>query len=294
MEGLPKEIRVPAQLIHRAKITHHVSYVEAMLNDISRRFGTRIVEDAGLGFPTPLSFEIGLGSLRCAIDYNDLPQLPPRAGEFDFWIKFHTTSAHVPFGNVLPFPPCSFSNWDQYRELESDIRYAASGDTILHAQRTKITLRAQQWAEDLTRRRSLVREQLRGRYGDEVDVDFTDQVTYWRKASTCLTSVHAPGMWNNMLDRAQLQMFGFGVCTISPVLYTRLSPSGSPVPGEHYIACRDDYADLIEKVEWCRENREKCCEVGAAAKRLFQENCLPEAVWSMVGRTTVKKMMAGF
>jgi len=294
MKGIPKEVRVPAQLIHRAKITYHATYIEAMLNDVARRTGLRVVEDDGLGFPTPLSFEVGLGSLRCAIDYNDLTQLPPCAGEFDFWLKFHSTSAHVPFGNVLPFPPCSFQNWQQYRELESDVRYSARGETVLHIQRTKITLRAQQWAEDLTRRRSFVREQLRGRYGDTVDVDYTDQVTYWRKASSCLVSVHSPGMWNNMLDRAQLQMMGFGVCTISPVLYTRLSSVGSPVPGEHYVVCRDDYTDLIEKVEWCRENREQCRVIGTAAKRLFQENCLPESVWSKIGEATVGKMMANF
>lgn len=294
MEGLPKELRVPAQLIHRAKITYHAAYFEGMVRDVMDRFGMQVVEDDGLGFPSMLSFEIGLGPLLCAIDYNDLPQLPPRAGEYDFWFKFHSTSAHVPFGNVRAFPPCSFQNWHQYRELERDVRYSASGDSILNVQRTKITLRAQQWAEDLTRRRSMVREQLRGRYGDEVDVDYTDQVTYWRKASNCLVSVHVSGMWGNMLDRAQLQMMGFGVCTLSPVLYTRLSESGPPVPGVHYVACRDDYSDLIERIEWCRENRDACCEIGAAAKRLFQQTCLPEAVWPRIGRETVQKMMGRF
>lgn len=294
MEGMPKELRVPAQLIHRAKITHHATYFEGTVRDMVDRFGMQVIEDDSLGFPSMLSFEVGLGPLLCAVDYNDLPQLPPRSGEYDIWFKFHSTSAHVPFGNVEPFPPCSFQNWRHYRELEKDVRYSANTDRILHVQRTKITLRAQQWADDLTRRRSLVREQLRGRYGDDVDVEFTDQVAYWRKATNCLVSVHVPGMWNNMLDRAQLQLMGFGVCTVSPVLYTRLSKEDNPIPDVHYISCRDDFSDLVEKIEWCRNNRDRCREIGVAAKRLFQRTCLPEVVWPRVGRESARKLMARF
>lgn len=291
MQGIPKEIRVPGQLVHRAKITAHATYVEATYQDVAGRFGMQIVEDSSLGFPTPLSFELGYGPLKVGLDYNDLAELPPCAGEYDFWFKFHSTSAHVPFNNVRAFPPISFHNWRQFREIRSSIRYLALSDKILHVQKTKIVLRAAQWAEDLTRRRSLVRELLRETYGDHVDTEFTDQVAYWQKSSTCLVSVHVPGMWNNMLDRAQIQMMAFGTCTISPVLYTRL-PNSQLVPGVHYVAVRDDYSDLLEKIEWCRKHRPECREIGAAASRLFDDNCTPEQIWSAFGRELAKVVIA--
>lgn len=293
MEGIPKEIRVPAQLIHRAKITEHATYIESTYLDVAERFGMRIIEDESLGFPTPLSFDIGYETLKVAVDYNDLTTLPPCAGNYDFWLKFHTISAHAPFNNVLPFPPISFHNWRQYRNLKDDIRYSASSEKILHVQKTKIVLRAAQWGDDLTRRRSHVRELLRENYGDLVDTQFSDQVAYWKRGSDCLVSVHIPGMWNNMLDRAQIQMMGFGVCTLSPILYTKL-PNSQPVPGVHYVPVRDDFSDLVEKIEWCKDNKDHCREIGAAASRLFQDNCTPEQIWSYFGRKLANAAMLGF
>lgn len=282
MESLPQEVRIPANLIHKSKVTNFTAYVEGTLRDVAEMYSVRVIEDSGLGFPSLLSFELAIGNVMAAIDYNELPQLPPRASEYDVWLKLQTTSGHTPIGNVLAFPPPSFSDWKQYRMLRRDITYLGRGPKILYSQCTQSQVYAQQWAADLTRRRSLVREILAARYGDDLDTDFTDQLRYWKRWSQCLVSVHVPGLWANMLSRSQLQAFAFGVCTVSPVLHTYLGDY-PPVPGVHYVACRDDFSDLIEKIEWCRANREECISIGSNAKRLFEATATPEAAWRRVG-----------
>ena len=78
-----------------------------------------------------------------------------------------------------------------------------------------------------------------------------------------------------MLDRAQGQYLGFGCCTISPKIVTILSWNKPLIPGEHYIECKPDYSDLIEKIEWVRNNQIEAIKIGANAKQLFRETCIP-------------------
>lgn len=293
MEGIPREICIPAKLSFRSKLPTCPLYFENILKDVSCRFGMRVVEDDGLKFPTPLSFSFRIGSLLCGFDFNDLPQLPPAAGNYDVWYKTQTTSSHVPYGNVQPFPPVTFSDWRRYRELEKTIRYSAASETILCVHNLRISTATEQWTDDLRRRRHLVSELLHCQYGDLVDDKFAGQVEYWSKASKSLVSVHVPGLWNNMLGSSQLQLFAFGVCTISPYIHTWVSDEGPPVPNEHYIVCRDDYSDLVERIEWCRSNKEDCRRIGVAAKLFFQSHCLPESIMRTLGTYSVSRLMAG-
>jgi len=289
MLEIPLNLSVPVQMIHRTKIPYQATYFEGTVREVSSQFGMQVYEDSGLDYPTPLSFEFRVGPLLCGLDYNDLPQLPARCGEYDLWFKFQSTSSHEPFGTVRPFPPCSFQDWNQYTTLCSEIQYRAKSDTVLYVTRPRLRLRAKQWAEDTTLRRTLVRNDLQTHLGDWVDMEFTDQLSYWRRAGECLVSVHVPGFWNNMLSRSQLQLMGFGVCTISPVLYTRLPDVGSPIPDVHYLACRDDYSDLLSKIEQCRDNPDLCQSIGSQAQKMFQNTCVPEKIWSYVGRETFQK-----
>jgi hypothetical protein len=90
-----------------------------------------------------------------------------------------------------------------------------------------------------------------------------------------LVHVCVPGARNDILDRGQLQAMAFGCCTISPVLADCLAWNKELVPGVHYLSCANDYSDLIEKIEWCKSNRDKCIEIGQNAKILFQETSVP-------------------
>jgi len=39
---------------------------------------------------------------------------------------------------------------------------------------------------------------------------------------------------------------------------------------------RPQRTDLVEKINWCKDNREECVEIGKRAKQWFQKNCLPQ------------------
>jgi len=180
--------------------------------------------------------------------------------------KFHYGQGNLFGNNVFPFSPISFHNWNEYYEMEKEINYQCSG-VILNNQR------AYGGAVD---RRNNVRGILFKEFGSRVDFSLTDQKSYWRKINSALVSIHVPGFCNNMLDRAQLQMMAFGCCTISPYLY-EIVPYGaedgskpmSLQPWLHYIRCKDDYSDLVEKIKWCESNKNKCVEIGQNAKRAF-------------------------
>ena len=105
-----------------------------------------------------------------------------------------------------------------------------------------------------------------------------NQIDYWMDINKCLVSVCVPGATNNMLDRGQWQYMAFGCCTISPILPELLPFDKKLIPDVHYIRCKDDYSDLLEKIEWCKQNREKCIEIGRNAKKLFLETSTPEKI----------------
>ena len=78
-----------------------------------------------------------------------------------------------------------------------------------------------------------------------------------------------------MLDRGQGQQMMFGACTISPKLNTRLSYHGMLKPGIHYVECKPDYSNLIEKVNWVRSHKTQAIEIGKNAKALFLNTSTP-------------------
>ena len=79
MHGLPKVVRVPKGLSLRFRIPNYAAYVESTLKDCGR-LNLRLVEDETLQFPTPLSFEFGIGSAIGVVDTNDMAEIPPCSG----------------------------------------------------------------------------------------------------------------------------------------------------------------------------------------------------------------------
>ncbi len=203
----------------------------------------------------PVLFDFGDSS-----DFQDLPYIQ---------FKFHQVDKR---DNVFPFPPVSFYDWAGYTSLSSDTKgivYECNTDTILFNQRSYA---------DASARRDLVRDKLCSHFGNSVDTSITDQMQYFKKIENCLVSVHVPGYCNNMIDRAQLQLIGLGCCTISPNLPELFPYYQKLEPGIHYIQCEDDYSDLIDKIEWCKENRDECIEIGHQAKTFFEDHCKPTRI----------------
>lgn len=208
---------------------------------------------------------------RILIDYWDLLRLMEGSDDFDLCFKYHYTKEHCSESkNAYPLGMMSFQDWGEYFKLEQLISYNCNNDRILHNQRARHGGRI---------RRSFVREMLEDEYGNLVDTEITEQVDFWMKINSCLIRVCVPGQRNDILDRGQFQYMAFGACTISPKLNTILPYMKKLEPGIHYIECTGDYSNLIEKIEWCKQHRGECVQIGRRVKKLFSETCTPDALW---------------
>ena len=194
--------------------------------------------------------------------------------EFNYWddiskysenniltFKFHCEGRN---SKAIPFTPVSFYDWAGYTTLESAIRYKAVG---------RISYRQRAYGNAVERRKKVL-ELLKQRC---VNLSYVllPQLDYWKDIGNCSVAVFVPGYSNNILDRAQLQYMFLGCATISPHLPEQLPFNRNIWPGGHYIQCKDDYSDLIEKIEWCKDNKEKCKEIGKNAKELTQFTSTP-------------------
>lgn len=216
------------------------------------------------------AIELRLDGVPFVIDYGDLPysrwqSLLPRNRHI---FKFHYTA--IDFNQryrVHSFPPISFHSWNKIPTDEYKV-----GDMVLCKQIAHTT-----W-KDCHNLRSLASEILVSNF-ENIDTTTTDsQEVFWGKALNCLVSVHIPGAWRHSLDRGQHQLFGLGVCTISPDIWTCIGEQ-RPTPDVHYVRVKDDLSDLVDKIQWCHGSREHVKRIGDNAKKLFMRS--PQ-VWDYV------------
>jgi len=247
-------IHFPADIGQRHYSVHH----QYVLN-VLRAAGCE-VEIITLLSSDDHSLIVDMDGREVVFDYADHPDVRLDVPHF----KFHCRERGTP---AIPFAPVSFHDWDAYEETLRATGYRAEGEIVLNNQEPRGYAFA---------RRKRVQAMLLERYGSSVDMSITDQPAWWRKLSQCLVYVHVPGWCNNMLDRGQLQAMAFGVCTISPYLPEYLPGWRRIEGGVHYVQCRDDYSDLIETIEYCREDRSHCRMIGNNAARLFRECCTPQ------------------
>lgn len=174
--------------------------------------------------------------------------------------KFHCNQLK---DNIFSFSPVSFYDWAHYDFLRRNIKYKAKGI---------ISCRQRAYAGALERR-TTVQRLLRDYY--EVKMNEITQIDFWQEIEDCLVAVCVPGFCNNMLDRGQFQYMALGACTISPEIPEYLPFNQKLISQEHYIKCANDYSDLIEKIEWCRNNTTKCINIGKSAQDLFLKTSVP-------------------
>jgi len=177
--------------------------------------------------------------------------------------KFHYRGGEK---NMYAFAPPSFYNWDEYFALSEKLKYKAVG---------YISNRQTPYGNGIERRR-LTRTILNTIGGGEYKLMGPSE--YLKDMPNCLVSVCAPGQNAHILDRGQFQYMGLGACTISPSLPEILPFNKVLIPGAHYIECKEDFSDLLDKVEWCKSNTQGCIEIGQNAKKLFQETSTPAKV----------------
>jgi len=185
------------------------------------------------------------------IDFGDHLIVADDYSKYDAQFRFHYSyKRHKELKNTFPLTPISFYDWTEYFKLEKMLKYNASG-MILSNQRPGAAA---------LKRRKLVQYRLIDWFGGQ------------------LVSVCVPGARNDILDRGQFQYMAFGACTISPQLDIVLPYWKELKPGVHYIACRDDYSDLLSVIEQCINDRDACIRIGTQAKKLFKDYCTPAKI----------------
>jgi len=209
---------------------------------------------------------------KILIDYGDHHPIAGDWQDFDTQFRFHySKKTHGNLSRVFPLTPISFYNWKRYANLQKEIEYTCNTDKVLNNQRPGAAA---------MERRTKIQKMLKHKYDADFDMEITDKETFWEKMNNCLVSVFVPGARNDILDRGQFQYMAFGACTISPTLDIEL-PYGRELKADvHYLSCKPDYSDLIYAIEYCKNNRDKCREIGKQAKQLFLDTSTPKKVWA--------------
>lgn len=193
--------------------------------------------------------------------------------------RFHYSNDLHDEKNIFPIGPCmilpaKYSQFERYFALREKYHYSCSTDLVSNRQEPR------RLAEE---RRNKVQQCLRREYRENVDINWKGtQWDYWITNENALASICVPGACNNMLDRGHYELLGLGVCTISPHIPTILPWNKMLEPSVHYIQCKDDYSDLVEKIEWSRRNRQMCVDIGQQAKELFDNYCSPKKYWEWI------------
>lgn len=251
------------------KPSYYNAYVKYLRN---------IFEDCGVnvvlqGVVTGTKFIAQIDGKDVVFDFSDHPDirndwLHLPYFKFHYWVERFRKHE-----NIHPFAPISFYDWNQFRRLSDVVTYNCVGP-ILNMQEAK---------RNALTRRIEVQKMLSEKYGSDFITKWNkSQVEYWKMINKCLVHVFVPGARNNMLDRGHIQYLAFGCCTIAPPITDGL-PFGSELfSNVYYVECKEDYSDLIEKIEWCRKNKEFCIEIGNNAKKLFNKTCTPQVLWQWI------------
>jgi hypothetical protein len=246
----------------------HFKYVRNLLGEAG--CNVKLVPASNFENYSRTCFEMKVNGVLVAIDFSDhlkvsIPE--DKIKKYAVIFKFHYNhDLHSGYKNMYPFSPVNFQSWSLYKKAIANVNYKASG----------LILCKQQPGGAALERRKYVQGLLHVKYGNMFDKSIQPEFDFYMKINQALVSVCVPGARNDMLDRGQGQYLALGCCTISPKLVTVLSFNQQLVPGTHYIECKPDYSDVVEKVEWVRSNPEKAIQIGKNAKQIFEKTSLPK------------------
>jgi len=254
----------------------YVGYFRNILDVVGVKYSlSGSINSGDVVYPTATKFLMRLNEKRVVIDFSDGLDIMPNWADFDAYFKFHySKGSHEGYSTIYAFAPISFYNWKEYEQLKPQITYTASSNFILNMQRP---------GGHALQRRVDVHKMLKDKYKKDAIIRYDlSQQDYWKKINNCLIHVFVPGQRNNMIDRGHIQYLGFGCCTIAPPIVDTLPYDGEIIAGIHYVQCLPDYSNLIEKIEWCKSNRDICCQIGKNAKKLFEGSCTPGVLWNWI------------
>jgi len=262
---MKKLIKFPNEYLGNGKIgAIHYKFAKYLLSEI-KEFEIETFDSSLDIWP---SFKINDKIIM--FDYQDFKSLNENYNNVDICLKTQYTSDLENIDNVFPWSQVSFLDWSYFHNLRSLINYKAKGNLIINNQKPY---------GNAKQRRLKVKNLLQSTYRNNVSTKpDMNQTKFFKQINDCLVYVHVPGYSNNMLDRAHVQMFAFGCCVITTNIPNILPNGLKPIPGEHYIQCNDDYSDLIQLIQWCKNNRDECVRIGNNAKILFNNSLTPQSV----------------
>jgi hypothetical protein len=277
IDSLPSRVVIPDESIcdqgrHRGYLQYVRGTIEALAPDVE------LVIDREARRVGWSSFEIVVDDHVAVIDYSDFAIIDPRFRQYDHWFRFHHNPSFAPYAKLGSFPPWSFLDWNEYHRISSNQPSTALNDRIIY-RHSRLKNRLPNLVERRMRAMSLLREHC----GDRLTTGYVPQEIYFQDCLRSLAVVHIPGSHPHILDRTVQQMFGIGVCVISPDLWTTCLEK-RPQANVHYVPIQDDYSDLTEKVDWVTDHPDQALQIGQAAKRFFTQNCTPAAIWRYIYR----------
>jgi len=220
-----------------------------------------------------------LNDKQFIMDFSDFKRFQINPNDNDCaYFKWHYSSdypQHDKRKNVYPLCVLQDYNWKAFKVVRNCVNYMADGRVVTNNQRVRAGAKS---------RRTHVQSMLRGTYGKHVSTKFIPQREWWLSHNDCLVAVHVPGARNDMLDRGQLELMGLGVCVISPIIVTMIGDGYVLEPFKHYVPVASNYSNLIDMIEWCKEHRVTCAEIGRNAQHLFDRVVPPERYWNYIRR----------
>lgn len=255
---------IPERNVFKPKYYQYIKYIENILryNDV------KIIKK---GDVTGVTFNIILNDIKICFDYSDYHAIRNKEALKSGmpYFKFHWHSEeHKEFKNMYSWTGLSFYNWNRFYQFKKEINYKSNSNLIIHRDRMA------------NQRRNSAQKILIDKYGKSVLTNRVSQEEYWKGLNDCLVYVHIPGCRKDSLDRSQKQIMAFGGCIITPIIDDYTAYNKRPIPNVHYLACKYDFSDLIDKIEWCKTHRKQCIEIGRNASRLFENTSTPKQIFN--------------
>lgn len=133
----------------------------------------------------------------------------------------------------------------------------------------------------LNARRLAMCRLLEDAFGDRAQTGWRPRRAYTPLFANALIACHMGGAFAGSWDRTTAQAFSLGIPLVQPEIIPIVGWE-RPAPGVHYLACRPDAADVVEKTQALLDDTALRERIGAAARQFYDDNVAPEAAWRRV------------
>ncbi len=284
-------LRVPYRILLPAKAPRngiHAAWHMALKNHAlwMERHGTKVTfTDWNYQKHGPEMTELWVNEFRVGIDFSDMAQLSYWTSAYNFVFMKNCIPAHEHFCCISSIPHFVFPSWEEALAKMAEV------DGI--KQRNPVVLYTDNvYGPDdrprLNARRTYVRQLLEEAFGKRLIGQIPDRAEYFRAMASAAGIVHLGGAFNGSQDRTTVEVMLLGRCLIQPEIQSLIGDE-RPRPGVHYLACWDDYSDLVERCQELLDCPHKAIEIGRNAREFILKSMAPEAFWHRILRCCVER-----